>query len=113
MVRKTIESLEPENIVGEKDDEGGIYYPLEIEVLTPEGIKTTSHFYDAGEKPCLRITTQSGMSLSGTMNHPLLVLRDGDKQWVRLSDIVPGDFVAIHHLLPKSLPHKGRETLTC
>lgn len=93
---QTIESLKPENVPGEKDDEGGIYYPLEIDVLTPEGIRSTSHFYDTGEKPCLKITTQSGKSLSGTHNHPLLVLRDADKQWIRLSEIVAGDFVAIH-----------------
>lgn len=98
---KTIESLKPENVPGEKDDEGGIYYPLEIDVLTPEGMKTTSHFYDAGEKPCLRINTLLGKSVSGTVNHALLILRDGDKEWVRLADIEAGDFVAIQHTEPQ------------
>lgn len=92
---RTIESLKPDNVIGEQDDEGGIYYPLEIDVLTPEGIKATSHFYDAGKKPCLRVTTASQRVLSGTHNHALLVLRDGDKQWVRLSEIISGDYVAI------------------
>ena len=92
---RTIESLKPHNVVGEKDDEGGIYYPLEMDVLTPEGVRTTSHFYDAGQKPCLKVTTTSEKVLSGTMNHPLLVLRHGDKQWVSLADIVAGDYVAI------------------
>lgn len=92
---QAIESLKPENATGEKDDEGGIYYPLEIDVLTPEGIRTTSHFYDAGAKPCLKVTTASEKVLSGTYNHPVLVLRSGDKQWVPLADIVAGDYVAI------------------
>lgn len=92
---KTVESLKPENVIGEQDDEGGIYYPLEIDVLTPEGIRTTSHFYDAGKKPCLRVTTASQRVLSATHNHALLVLREGDKQWVRLSEIISGDYVAI------------------
>jgi replicative DNA helicase len=90
-----IESLKPENIEGESDDEGGVYYPLEIGVLTPEGIKKTSHFYDAGEKPTLKMTTHAGKSLSGTHNHPVMILNGGEKTWQRLSEVQVGDYVAI------------------
>ncbi|MEL6403024.1 MAG: replicative DNA helicase [Chloroflexota bacterium] len=90
------QSLLPDNVAGERDDEGGVYYPLEIDVLTSEGVKTTSHFYDAGKKPCLKVTTRLGYQVSGTYNHPLLVLRDGDTAWVRLSEIHAGDFVATY-----------------
>lgn len=97
-----IETLKPKDIAGEVDDEGGVYYPLEIEILTPEGMKKTSHFYDAGEKPTLKIMTGEGKSLSGTVNHPIWVLHDGDTAWRRLSDIQIGDYVAIQAPLQKT-----------
>ncbi|GAB5493319.1 MAG: hypothetical protein Phog2KO_35340 [Phototrophicaceae bacterium] len=101
-----IESLKPENTVGEQDDEGGVYYPLEIDVLTPEGIRRTSHFYDAGQKPCLRITTHSEKALSGTVNHALLTLRNGIEQWIPLADITVGDYVAIQQTESISIAEK-------
>jgi replicative DNA helicase len=93
---KTLQTLKPQNIAGEADDEGGIYYPLELDILTLEGIRKTSHFYDAGEKPTLKITTRAGYQVSGTYNHPLFVLnKQAEKVWVRLEDLKVGDFVAI------------------
>jgi replicative DNA helicase len=92
----TIEALKPKNVIGERDDEGGVYYPLEIDVLTPEGMRKTSHFYDAGEKPTLKITTRAGYQISATHNHPLLVLnKQAEKVWVRLGDLQAGEFVAV------------------
>lgn len=91
-----IQSLKPENVAGEVDDEGGIYYPLEIDVLTPEGVKTTSHFYDAGEKPLLKVTTRAGYQNSCTVNHKFLVLnKQGEKVWVRSEDLQIGDYIAV------------------
>ncbi|MGJ3237700.1 MAG: replicative DNA helicase [Anaerolineae bacterium] len=90
-----IEALKPQGVVGETDDEGGVYYPLQVEVYTSEGFQTTSHFYDAGEQPCLQLTTQSGRALSGTFNHAVRVLRAGEAQWVALADVVAGDVVAV------------------
>lgn len=108
---RTIESLKPHNVIGEKDDEGGIYYPLEMDVLTPEGVRTTSHFYDAGQKPCLKVTTRAGYQNSGTYNHQLLVLnKQGEKVWKRIEDLQIGDYLAVqrHEALwgnETSLPH--------
>ncbi|MEO1288118.1 MAG: replicative DNA helicase [Chloroflexota bacterium] len=102
-----IPSLKPINTIGEVDDEGGVYYPLEIDVMTREGIKTTSHFYDAGEKPCLKVKTQSGDEVSGTYNHALLALRAGNPQWIALADLVSGDYVAIAEPSPVRMQFVG------
>ncbi len=91
-----IETLLPQEVVGVTDDEGGIYYPLEIGVQTPNGIKHTSHFYDSGLRPTLRLNTRAGYSLSGTHMHPVLVLSpSGHKIWKSLSDLNCGDYVAV------------------
>jgi replicative DNA helicase len=91
-----ISDLKPQDTIGEIDDEGGTYYPLEIEVLTPEGIQKTSHFYDAGEKPSLKLTTRAGYQFSGTYHHRILKLNEqGEKVWIQLEDLQKGDYIAI------------------
>lgn len=91
-----IESLKPENVEGTPDDEGGIYYPLEIDVLTPDGIQKTSHFYDAGHKPTLKFATHLGYELTSTVNHRVLTLNKlGEKDWIALADLQVGDYVAV------------------
>ncbi len=96
-----IESLLPKNTDGIPDDEGGIYYPLTIDVQTPDGIKRTSHFYDSGIRPTLRLQTRAGYSLIGTHVHPVLVLSpSGHKIWKPLSELNCGDFVAVQRHEP-------------
>src|SRR5690606_15125727 len=55
-----IENLKPRGVSGIPDDEGGTFYPLSIGVQTPNGVRQTSHFYDSGVKPTLRIQTRAG-----------------------------------------------------
>lgn len=86
-----IEAFKPTGIPGVPDDEGGIFYPLEIKVQTPNGMSSTSHFYDSGVKPTLRITTRTGYTLDGTFVHPVLVSRDEATEWVCLQDLAVGD----------------------
>lgn len=98
---KRIDSLKPAESVGIPDDEGGIYYPLEIGVQTPDGLRYTSHFYDSGIKPTIKITTRAGYSLTGTYVHPLLTLvPSGEKVWKTLDEICAGDFVAVQRHQP-------------
>ncbi len=92
-----IESLKPQNVTGIPDDEGGIYYPLEIGIQSPTGLKKTAYFYDSGLKPTLRITTRAGYSLSGTHAHPVMILSpNGQKCWKKLSELEVGGYVAVH-----------------
>ncbi len=90
---KPIEHLKPDTH-GIPDDEGGVFYPLTIGVQTPNGIKQTSHFYDSGVKPTLKITTQAGYSLAGTHNHPVMTRH---ANWVTLSKLQVGDLVMVHN----------------
>jgi replicative DNA helicase len=92
-----IENLKPNDVDGIPDDEGGIFYPLEIGVQTPNGMRRSSHFYDSGIKPTLRITTRAGYSLTGTHVHPVLVRsQTGKITWKYFADIRLGDDIAIH-----------------
>lgn len=89
-----LDSLKPD-VQGTLDDAGGTYYPLELDVLTANGTQKTSHFYDAGEHPTLKITTRGGYSLMGTWGHALKTLRGGVEAWVQLADLVVGDSIAV------------------
>lgn len=81
---------------GRADGEGGVYYPLEIGVQTPTGMGRTSHFYDSGLRPTLRVTTRAGNQLTGTHAHPLLArAADGRAVWTSLAHLHAGDFVAV------------------
>ena len=88
-----IETLKPHGVAGIPDDEGGVFYPLEIGVQTPDGIKYTSHFYDSGIKPALRIQTRAGYSLTGTLIHPVLArTHGGQPRWTPLGHLRVGEF---------------------
>jgi replicative DNA helicase len=91
-----IEMLKPQGVEGIVDDEAGIYYPLNIGVQTPNGIRQTAYFYDSGVKPTLKLTTRAGYTLTGTHVHPVMVLsQTGEKIWKPLSELQCGDYVAI------------------
>jgi replicative DNA helicase len=92
-----IEALKPQQ-GGIADDEGGVYYPLEIGVQTPGGIQKTAYFYDSGLKPTLKITTRAGYSVTGTYTHPLLTItRTGKTVWKHLLELRRGDYVAVEN----------------
>ncbi len=92
-----IETLKPEGIAGQTDDEGGVFYPLQIDVQTPTGMRQTAYFYDSGIRPTLKMTTRAGYSLTGTHIHPVLVLsRRGKKIWKPLNELRRSDCVAVH-----------------
>ncbi len=57
---------------------------------------TTSHFYDMGESDTVKIVTSYGYSIEGTPEHPIIVLdKDGDIKFKKLSEIKDDDFIAI------------------
>jgi replicative DNA helicase len=90
-----IATLKPTDNAGIPDGEGGVYYPLHLDVQTPTGMQPTAYFYDSGVRPTRRLTTRTGLTLTGTLNHRVLTLTPaGAKQWTRLEDVRAGAWVA-------------------
>ncbi|MDG6996172.1 MAG: hypothetical protein JRN52_09635 [Nitrososphaerota archaeon] len=80
---------------------------LNMQVLTGEGggkraVATTYHIYE--EQPVIEIITESGKSVKGTFNHPILArvneYGSREKEWRRLDQIRVGDKVAVATFLP-------------
>ena len=82
--------------------------PLNVQVLTGQGerraLATRFHIYR--NQPILEIVTETGKSIKGTYNHPILCLgkRRSRKSfvevWKRLDEIRPGDRVAVATWIP-------------
>jgi len=70
--------------------------PLEaLKVQARDGVREASLFYDGGVKRCLKVRTRRGFELIGTLAHPVLSLRSGNLEWVRLGDLRTGARVAL------------------
>jgi protein RecA len=63
--------------------------------ISPSRILTK---YDSGTKPCIKLTTEHGASISASTKHPFLVAGKG---WTSISEIEIGDFIA----RPKRIVH--------
>lgn len=87
---------------------------INIEVLSKDKkIHKASKWFDSGEHPVLKITTDKGYSLTGTHNHPVLVLdkRENGKpsmKWKLLEDIEEGEFVVIDRGLDNFWPKEKK-----
>jgi DNA replicative helicase MCM subunit Mcm2 (Cdc46/Mcm family) len=75
--------------------------PLAVQVQTGQGVKravaTTFHMYP--KQPVMEIITETGKSIKGTYNHPLLrVSNEGGilkREWCRLDELQLGDRLAV------------------
>jgi DNA replicative helicase MCM subunit Mcm2 (Cdc46/Mcm family) len=82
---------------------------IRVSVLTEDrgkrDIATRFHVYH--KQPILEVVTESGKSIKGTYNHPLLTLekRHGRliRRWKRLDEIKPGDRLMVVTSLPCSI----------
>jgi replicative DNA helicase Mcm len=81
--------------------------PIDIQVLTGEGggkraPATTFHVYR--QQPILEVVTESGKSIRGTYNHPLLVVTNDNgcpsREWKRLDQLRAGDRIASCTFIP-------------
>jgi len=69
---------------------------LHVQIFGLQGATDTSHFYDGGTVPIIRIKTRMGFELTGTPEHRLWTRRpDGTEGWVRLGDLTLKDCVAL------------------
>jgi len=68
----------------------------EIFLYSEHSYEKTSHFYNGGLKPTIKIKTNYGYKLDGTPNHRIRVLdKNGNYLFRRLDELQPTDYVAI------------------
>jgi len=68
----------------------------EIFVHSEHSYEKTSHFYNGGIKPTIKVKTSYGYEIEGTPNHRIRVLdAEGKYLWRRLDNVQVGDFVPI------------------
>ena len=68
----------------------------EVFLYSERSYEKTSHFYNGGLKPTIRIKTNYGYKLEGTPNHRIRVLdKDGNYLFRRLDELQPTDYIAI------------------
>ncbi|PIO06051.1 hypothetical protein COT29_02910 [Candidatus Micrarchaeota archaeon CG08_land_8_20_14_0_20_59_11] len=72
------------------------------QVLTGQGYArdTATVFHRYENQPIMEIVTESGKSIKGTYNHPLLVVRGMKREWKRLDEIKEGDRLAVTTKIP-------------
>ncbi|GAA5535133.1 LAGLIDADG family homing endonuclease [Deinococcus aluminii] len=64
-----------------------------LEVATDEGWKHSPQTFNNGVAGTLKVTLDSGLTLQGTPNHKLKVLREnGAREWVRFDELKAGDW---------------------
>ena len=78
------------------DGAGAQWQPIELDVLTDEGVREATQFYVNGLEPVVEVTTQRGYSIRGTATHRVKVI-DESRAWVwrRFADVRPGDTVPL------------------
>lgn len=71
------------------------FEPFAIGVAGVNGGEFTSHFYNGGLRETRKVKTRFGYQIEGSLVHPLLVMRGGQTEWVKLRDLRVGDKVAL------------------
>ncbi len=85
---------------------------INLKVLSKDKkINNASKWFDSGFHPTLKITTNKGYLLTGTYNHPLLILIKDDFGkpalcWKLLKDIKEGDIVVLDRLSDEFWPEE-------
>lgn len=77
--------------------DGAKWQDLDARVLTDEGVRDATKFFVNGVEATRKIVTAAGFAIQGTLGHKIKVVdrESGDLAWKRLSDVVPGDIVAM------------------
>ncbi|MBI1973854.1 ATP-binding protein [Candidatus Micrarchaeota archaeon] len=80
---------------------------INIDVLTGEGGKKRDKatvFHSYRQQPVIEVITESGKSIKGTHNHPLLSIRNDDgrliREWKSLDEMKIGDRLAVATSIP-------------
>jgi DNA gyrase subunit A len=86
---------------------------IRIKILSQgRQVNNASKWFDSGEHPTIKITTNNGFSLQGSLNHPVLTWSKDELtgqprfQWKLLSEIKKGDFTVIDRTPDMLWPEK-------
>ncbi|NYZ79736.1 hypothetical protein H0N95_00625, partial [Candidatus Micrarchaeota archaeon] len=65
---------------------------IDVDLLTGQGRKrdTATIFHAYRNQPVMEIITESGKSIKGTYNHPLLTVKNRERTWKRLDEMKAG-----------------------
>ena len=69
----------------------------DIDVYGPEGLHKATAYVKFPKRPTIKVTTQFGYNLEGTLDHYLPVLRDGEIEKTRIGDLKHGDLLGIQY----------------
>lgn len=70
------------------------FKPHVMSILGMNGVELTSHVYNSGMNPTIKVATRRGFDVEGTYHHPMLVMNEkGQHVWKRLDEIKIGDFM--------------------
>jgi len=88
-----ISELFPDNLTEDT------WYDANFDIYTGHGhkFKPVKKIYYNGEKPALALATSCGFSITGSSDrHQILAVREGEIQFIKLSDLKIGDYVHIN-----------------
>jgi hypothetical protein len=66
-----------------------------VEILSKDGLATTSHAYYGGVRETRRVKTHLGLEIEGTPNHRVWAMTEHGPNWKRLDEMRTGDHVAV------------------
>ncbi|MBO0799792.1 MAG: hypothetical protein J2P31_13305, partial [Blastocatellia bacterium] len=73
------------------------FEPLEIEVVTPQGVQRTDSFYYGGMRETRKISLAYGFEIEGTPNHQVQTLgEDGTIRFSQLAELKVGDTAVLY-----------------
>ncbi len=86
---------------------------ISIKILSKDKkIHKASKWFDSNEHPTIKITTNKGYSITGSYNHPLLILSKDENgrpifKWKLLEKIKEGDYVVIDRSVDRLWPEEN------
>jgi DNA gyrase subunit A len=89
---------------------------IDLKVRDRDGdLVAATHLFHSGDHPTSRITTREGYELTGSLNHPVLVLAamDGGPEhvWRLLEDVKRGDRVVLQRVIADELGYPAMEAV--
>jgi|LSQX01.2.fsa_nt_gb ribonucleotide reductase alpha subunit len=78
---------------GETED---TFSDINLKVASESDPQVANYFYYGGERSTVKVTLSDGRTIEGTPNHRIKAVKeDGSFDWVRLDEIVEGQFVGV------------------